>query len=52
VSVFDEMITEQILKTIFDAAGRYIGLSDWRPKSPKSPGQFGLFTSEVHIIKE
>jgi len=52
VSVFDEMITEQILKTIFDAAGRYIGLSDWRPKSPKSPGQFGLFTSEVHSIKE
>jgi hypothetical protein len=51
LTVFDEMITDRVLQTIFDSAGRYIGLSDWRPKSPKSPGQFGLFTAKVTPLK-
>ena len=47
VTVFDEMITEQVLRNILDFAGRYAGVGDWRPSSPKSPGPFGKFTVEV-----
>ena len=47
VTVLDETITEPILSLILDHAGRYCGLGDWRPSSPKSPGQFGTFTATV-----
>jgi len=42
VSVTDDAITEQILRTIFDLAGQYKGLCDWRPGC-KTPGSFGIF---------
>jgi len=47
VTVLDDTITTPILQTILDHAGRYCGLGDWRPSSPKSPGQFGTFLAEV-----
>lgn len=36
------------LQTIFQIAGS-VGLGDWRPTAPKSPGPYGQFTS---IVKE
>lgn len=50
VTVFDEMITAKILQDIFDLAGVYVGLSNWRPRSPRSPGRFGLFGAIVEEI--
>ena len=43
-------ITADILDSIFAQAGR-IGLGDWRPGSPKSPGPFGMFTHKLKAIK-
>jgi hypothetical protein len=49
MTVFDDTITTDILQSILTAAGRYAGLCDWRPSSPKSPGPWGTFTA---VIKE
>jgi hypothetical protein len=35
---FDDTITATVLQNILTAAGRYCGICDWRPSSPKSPG--------------
>ncbi len=43
-------ISADILQSIFDQAGR-VGLGDWRPGSPKSPGPFGMFEAKVKAIK-
>lgn len=51
ITVFDETITTQILQEILSFAGRYSGLGDWRPSSPKSPGPWGTFTAEVEEVK-
>ena len=47
IEVGDPAITDDILKELFDKAGRYAGLCDWRPSSKKSPGPYGTFTSTV-----
>jgi len=47
ITVFDDMITREILITILKYAGNYAGLGDWRPSSPRSPGPFGKFTVQV-----
>jgi hypothetical protein len=47
--VIDDQITEGILGSILEYAGRYKGLGDWRPSSP-TPGRFGTF--DVQSIKE
>jgi hypothetical protein len=47
LTVMEATITTDMLKTILNYAGVYAGLCDWRPGSPKSPGQFGKFTAEV-----
>ena len=49
ITAFDDTITTVVLSNILTAAGRYAGLCDWRPSSPKSPGPWGTFTS---VIKE
>lgn len=49
VTVFDETITQGVLENILTAAGRYCGIGDWRPSSPKSPGPYGTFTA---VLKE
>lgn len=46
VIVTDEQITEDVLKTILQYAGRYKGLGDWRPGG-KTPGPHGMFDAEV-----
>jgi len=50
VTVIDEQITEKVVNDLFSLAGRRVGFSDWRPGSPQSPGQFGLFSAEVKQI--
>lgn len=47
ITVFDEMISQDVLQNILTFAGTYAGLGDWRPSSPKSPGPFGKFTASI-----
>lgn len=47
ISVFEDIITTEVLEGLLKAAGAYCGIGDWRPSSPKSPGSFGRFTAEV-----
>lgn len=42
ISVWDEQITEEVLKSLFEYAGTYKGLCDWRPGG-KTPGPYGMF---------
>ncbi len=35
------------LRDLFTAAGRLVGVGDWRPGAPKRPGQYGRFTATV-----
>jgi hypothetical protein len=44
--VTDSQITESVLRDIFESAGRFKGLCDWRPGS-KTPGTFGMFSVEI-----
>lgn len=50
VTVLDDQITTDMLRTILTHAGFYCGLCDWRPGSPTAPGQFGRFTATVEQI--
>lgn len=43
-------ITPTVLQSIFDQAGR-VGLGDWRPGSPKSPGPYGMFSARIKPCK-
>jgi hypothetical protein len=47
VTVVDQQITKAMLEMILTFAGVYCGVGDWRPSSPKSPGQFGQFEAMV-----
>lgn len=40
--ILDEQITNNVLQSIFDIAGRLKGMGDWRPGA-KKPGPFGTF---------
>lgn len=51
VTVFEQKITTEVLKNILTYAGRYQGMLDWRPGSPKSPGNFGKFRAEVMEVE-
>lgn len=46
ISVWDDAITTKVLRDIFDYAGQYKGLGDWRPGG-KTPGPYGMFGAEV-----
>jgi hypothetical protein len=48
LTVVDELITDTILSQIFEIAGQYKGLGDWRPSS-KTPGPFGQFEAAVTV---
>lgn len=43
VKVLDEIITPDLLLQIFTYAGRYKGLGNWRPSTPKA-GAYGTFS--------
>jgi hypothetical protein len=36
-----------VIVEMFEIAGQYKGLMDWRPSSPKTPGPFGCFDAKV-----
>lgn len=46
-----EEITTVILQQLFDIAGKYKGLCDWRPSSKSSPGPFGRFQAKLEEVK-
>lgn len=50
IETLTDDISEAILKQLFDRAGQYAGLCDWRPSSPKAPGPFGKFKAELKAI--
>ncbi len=47
LAVSDDQITLPILRDVFEMAGKFKGLGDWRPSSPKAPGCYGIFTAEI-----
>lgn len=46
LNVWDEQLTQDTLQQIFDCAGKYKGLGDWRPGG-KTPGPHGMFTAKL-----
>ena len=48
--VTDKQLSLDILQQMFDVMGYYIGICDWRPGSPKSPGPYGRFEAKVSAI--
>ena len=52
LTVVKEEVTHNILTRLFELAGLYIGLCDWRPGSPKSPGPYGQFTAKITPAKK
>ena len=47
ITVFDDSLSTQVLQQVFNMGGFYVGLCDWRPGSPTSPGQFGRFEAKI-----
>jgi len=52
ITVFDDQITDEVLMNILTMGGVYVGLGDWRPGSPKKPGQFGRFSVDLKPVKK
>jgi len=50
ISVLDDSITEDVLRSILEMGGMYCGLGDWRPSSPSKPGPFGRFISQIRKV--
>lgn len=48
--VTDEQLKEETLERMFNILGVYIGLCDWRPGSPKSPGPYGRCETKVTAL--
>ena len=47
IAVWDEQITDDALADIFEYAGQYKGIGDWRPGAPKKPGPYGTFEAKI-----
>lgn len=50
ITLSSQTITEELLRSILEFAGRQSGLGDWRPSS-KKPGPFGRFEAKLKRIK-
>lgn len=53
ITILDEEmfgLPREIVQKIFDQAGMFCGLGDWRPGSPKSPGFYGKFVTTLREI--
>lgn len=46
IAVWDDQIDERALQAIFDYAGQYKGLGDWRPGG-RTPGPYGTFSAVI-----
>ncbi len=44
-------ISNDVLAKLFELAGNFAGLCDWRPSSPKSPGSFGRFETTLTPVE-
>lgn len=51
IQIIDSTITPPVLTQMFELAGQYSGLGDWRPSSPKSPGPYGRFEAKLTAAK-
>ena len=51
VHVVAPQITDAIITQLFELAGFYKGIGDWRPGAKQSPGRYGTFTTEIKKIK-
>jgi hypothetical protein len=47
ITSLDPRLTMETVTDILRIGGQFCGLGDWRPSSPRSPGQFGRFVAEV-----
>lgn len=47
INVWDDQITDAALRDIFEYAGQYKGIGDWRPGAPKKPGPYGTFEAQI-----
>ena len=52
ISVTEPAITDSVLEQLFEIAGRLVGLGDWRPSAPQSPGPYGMFTAVLGPAKD
>lgn len=53
ITILDEEIfglTKPVLQNIFNQAGMFCGLGDWRPSSSKAPGFYGKFVATLEDI--
>jgi hypothetical protein len=48
LAIIDDQIDNEALAQILDCAGRFKGLGDWRPGSPKRPGPYGQFEASIN----
>ena len=46
LAVWDDQITEDVLRKIIEYAGQYKGIGDWRPGG-KTPGPYGMYSAEI-----
>ncbi len=51
LDVSSQIVTLDVLQEMFEIAGKQVGLLDWRPGSPQSPGPYGMFNASVKAIK-
>lgn len=51
LTVVDEQVTTSVLERMFTIMGLNIGLCDWRPAAPKSPGPYGRSTATIVSVK-
>lgn len=51
ITVWDEQITQDVLAQIFEYAGQYKGIGDWRPGG-KTPGPYGTFEATIDGVTE
>ncbi len=51
VKYIEGMVTKEQIVNLFEAAGTIAGVGEWRPTSPKSTGNFGMFKVKGKEIK-
>ena len=50
VTILDPQINKEVLEMVLVTAGLQVGIGDWRPGSPRKPGQFGRLSAEVKAL--
>lgn len=52
VNLYPDKIPDEQIVQLFDYCGKFVGLGDWRPSSPKTPGPHGQFDSSIKVLKD